>query len=101
MWHRVYTFLVTPEPNGKKIGLFRILTAIFGGLVLSYLGMSLLPLLLASFKQDLAVIALLYNTFAWAVVALWIALAPTKLSALLRCLIPTLMIGMLLGYHYV
>ncbi|MBN1838671.1 MAG: hypothetical protein JW802_01350 [Campylobacterales bacterium] len=97
----LYRFLATHEPNGKTLGLFRILTAIFGGLVLSYLGMSLLPVLFSSFKQDLAVIALLYNTFAWAVVALWIALAPTKLSALLRCFLTTLMIGMLLGYHYV
>ncbi len=96
-----YRFLATPEPHGKTIGLFRILTAIFGGLVLSYLGMSLLPLLFSSSKQDLAVIALLYNTLAWSVVALWIALAPTKLSALLRCFLPTLLIGMLLGYYYV
>ncbi|AFL68818.1 hypothetical protein [Sulfurospirillum barnesii] len=96
----LYRSLATPEPNGKTIGLFRILTAIFGGLVLSYVMMCSMVFLYPSFKSDLAVIALLYNTLAWSVVALWIALAPTRLSALLRFVVPTILFSSFLGYVY-
>ncbi|MCT7564669.1 hypothetical protein N5U20_11115 [Aliarcobacter butzleri] len=34
--------LSVPEESGKKIGLFRTLCAIFGGLIVAYLGMTLL-----------------------------------------------------------
>lgn len=95
-----YRYLATPEPNGKKIGLFRIITAIFGGLVLSYLSLCVLVAFDSPFKNDFAVIALLYNTLAWAAVALWIALAPTKLGALLRFVLPTLIVVSILGWLY-
>ena len=96
----LYRYLATPESHGKKIGLFRIITAIFGGLVLSYLSLCVLVALNTPFKQDLAVIALLYNTLAWAATALWIALAPTKLGTLLRFVLPTLIVVGILGWLY-
>ncbi|WP_294875274.1 MULTISPECIES: hypothetical protein [unclassified Sulfurospirillum] len=68
--------------------------------MLSYLSLSVLVALSTPFKQDLAVIALLYNTLAWAVAALWIALAPTKLGALLRFVLPTLIVVGILGWVY-
>jgi len=82
--------LSTPEENGKKIGLFRILCSIFGGLLAAYLGMTLLVFLIPLPVGESIIIPLLFNTLSWACFALWISLAPTKLSALLRFLIPTL-----------
>jgi hypothetical protein len=90
----------TPELSGKKIGLFRVLTAIFGGLVLAYLGMTLLAFLIPWEIKDAAVISIMFNTFAWASAATWIALAYTKLEALLRFLVPTLIFSFALFMLY-
>lgn len=96
----VYRYLATPEPNGKKIGLFRIVTAIFGGLLVSYLGICTLAKLSPLNSVDSAVIALLYYTIVWAGVTLWIALSPTKWSALKRFFIPTALFSLLLYLVY-
>jgi len=101
MFHKWYRFLAVPEPNGKTIGLFRILIAVFGGLVLSYLSMCVLAAFNTPLKGDFAVVGLLYNTFAWAMAALWIALSPSKLSALLRFTLPTSVATAFLGWTYV
>lgn len=90
MVKKIYSLLATPEENGKKIGLFRIIAAVLGGVAVAYLGMTALALVLPGKLQDSAVLALLYNTFAWSIAALWIAVSPTKLSALLRSTIPPL-----------
>jgi len=82
--------LSIPEENGKKIGLFRILCSIFGGLISAYLGMTLLVFIIPGSTGESIIIPLLFNTLAWACFALWISLSPTKLSALLRFLIPSL-----------
>lgn len=82
--------LSQPEKSGKTIGLFRGVCAIIGGLCVAYLGMTLLIFLLPVTPGESIIIPLLFNTLIWAVVALWIVLAPTKLSALLRCVVPTL-----------
>lgn len=82
--------LSIPEKSGKTIGLFRGICAIIGGLCVAYLGMTLLIYLLPVTPGESIIIPLLFNTFAWSVAALWIVLAPTKLSALLRSVVPTL-----------
>lgn len=86
----IYKELSTPEKNGKKIGLFRILCAIFGGLLVAYLGMSVVTLLSSGSPGENIIVPLLFNTMAWSISALWISLSPTKLSALLRTTIPSI-----------
>lgn len=89
MVKKLYSSFTIPEKH-KKIGLFRIFTAIFGGFILSYLGMVCMVKILPFNESDLAVISLFFNTLMWALTMLWIIISPTKLSALLRFLIPTL-----------
>lgn len=81
--------LSTYEKSGKKIGLFRTLCAIFGGLLVAYLGMALLMYIIPGIPGESILVPLLFNTMAWAAVALWISVAPSRLSALLRVIIPT------------
>lgn len=92
----IYKQLSTPEENGKKIGLFRIISSIFGGLLAAYLGMTLLIFLIPGSAGESIIIPLMFNTLVWACFALWIVLAPTKLSALYRFLIPSLIFSILL-----
>lgn len=82
--------LSIPENNGKKIGLFRINCSIFGGLIAAYLSMTFLALLIPAKIQEAAVVSIMLNTLIWAVFAVYISLSPSKLSALLRFLIPTI-----------
>ncbi|MGA1932083.1 hypothetical protein ACH5BF_05110 [Arcobacter sp. YIC-464] len=95
-FQNIYKHLSTPENNGKKIGLFRSLCSIFGGLISAYLGMTLLIFLIPGKPGESIIVPLMFNTFVWACFALWIVLAPTKLSALLRFLIPSLIFSILL-----
>ncbi|KLE07616.1 hypothetical protein AF80_11560 [Aliarcobacter butzleri L355] len=92
--------LSIPETSGKKIGLFRALCAIFGGLIVAYLGMTLLIYMIPGKPGESIVIPLLFNTMAWAIVALWISLAYSKLSAILRVIIPTLIFSILIAILY-
>jgi hypothetical protein len=46
MLKKFFNYLAIPEASGKKIGLFRTLAAIFGGLIVAYLGMTLVAFLL-------------------------------------------------------
>lgn len=85
-----YYDFIKPETSAKKIGLFRTLLAIFGGLVLSYLSMASLLFIAPSYLLDLVVVFVLFYTFVWACLALWIVLASSKLNALLRVLIPSI-----------
>ncbi len=93
---KIYKHLSTPEKNGKKIGLFRVLCSIFGGLISAYSGMTLLVFLIPGSAGESIIMPLMFNTFAWACFSLWIVLAPTKLSSLLRFLIPTLIFSIFL-----
>jgi len=97
---QLYTSLSTPENTGKKIGLFRIITSIFGGLLVSYLGMTLLAFLLPGTVHETAVVSIMFNTLAWAGVTTYIALAHTKLSALLRIFTPTLLFTISIYFFY-
>ena len=92
--------LSIPEQSGKKIGLFRTLCAIFGGLVVAYLGMTLLIYIIPGSAGESIVVPLLFNTMAWAGVAIWISIAPSRLSALLRVVIPTLIFSILIAVLY-
>ena len=72
----IYKQLSTREKNGRKIGLFRTLCAIFGGLFVAYLGMTLLVFLIPTEASKSIIIPLMLNTLVWAIAALWISLAP-------------------------
>lgn len=84
------------EPKGNKIGLFRAFMAIFGGLLLAYLGMTLGVFLIPGSAGESIIIPLLFNTLAWAVASLWIVLAPTRLGVLWRALGSTLFVSIAL-----
>ncbi len=92
--------LSTPEQSGKRIGLFRALCAIFGGLLVAYLGMTLLLYIIPGTPGESIIVPLLLNTMAWAGVALWISVSSTKLSALLRVVIPSLIFSILIAILY-
>jgi hypothetical protein len=92
--------LSTPEKSGRKIGLFRALCAIFGGLLVSYLGMTLLIYMIPGKPGESIIVPLLFNTMAWAMIALWISISPSKLSAILRVVIPTFIFSILIAILY-
>jgi hypothetical protein len=80
------------ENNAKKIGLFRTLCSIFGGLIISYLCMAILILILPMEKNESIIIALILCSVLWASSALWIVLSHTKLIVLLKVLVPTILL---------
>ncbi len=90
------THFFTPEADGRKIGLFRSLCAIFGGLLVAYLGMTLVAMMIPGHVGAALVVPLMFNTLAWACVALWIVLSPSKGEALCRCLVPTTVFALLI-----
>lgn len=78
------------ESSGKKIGIFRIACAIFGGLLAAYLSMIFLALLIPKPVEETAVVSIMLNTLSWACFSTYIALAASKLSALLRFILPSI-----------
>jgi len=86
----IYKNLSLPENNGKKIGLFRIICSIFGGLLVSYLFMTLLTFLTPAPLGESLVVPIYLYTLLWAILSFWIALSHTKLIALKRVFIPSL-----------
>lgn len=96
MIKRFYNYLLVPETNVKKIGTFRIITSIFGGLISAYLGMSVFAIIIPFEVQKSAVISIMFNTLAWAAFAIYIALSYTKLIALLRFLLPSIIFSLTL-----
>lgn len=99
MIKKLYNYLSLPEKNGKKIGLFRIIISLLGGLIVSYLGMTLLAVVSPLKVQESAIISILFNTFAWALVSTYIALSYTKLIALLRFIIPAIIFSISLLFY--
>jgi hypothetical protein len=89
----LYTVLATPENNGTQIGMFRICCALFGGLLVAYSAMTLVVLLIPAPVGHAMIVPFLFTPFAWSCAALWISVAPSKLSALIRCLVPSLIFG--------
>lgn len=100
MFNQIYNFLITPEEKAKKIGLFRTFCSIFGGLLVAYLGMTVIAILIPIEIKESAIISIMFNTFAWAACSTWIALSYTKLSALLKVVIPTIIFSILLIIWY-
>ena len=98
--NKLYQNFITPEKNGKKVGIFRTICAIFGGLIVSYLGMTLLAFLIPTIAEESIIVPLVFNTFAWACVAFWISLSPSKLSAFLCCVIPTFVFSILIYFFF-
>lgn len=92
--------LKIPEKNGKKIGLFRTIFSIFGGLIVAYLGMTLLIYIIPGTPGETIIVPLLLNTLAWSSAALWISLSSSKYIALLRVIIPTIVFSILLIIFY-
>ncbi|MFY9083278.1 hypothetical protein OU980_14560 [Aliarcobacter butzleri] len=92
--------LKIPEKNGKKIGLFRTICSIFGGLIVAYLGMTLLIFIIPGNPGGTILFSLVLNIFVWASVILWISLSKTKYIALLRVVIPTIVFSILLIIFY-
>lgn len=96
----LYKKLSIAETSGKKIGMFRTICAIFGALLVAYLGMTLMVFLIPVSPAESITIPLMLNTLAWAVVALWISVAPTRWSALLRSVVPTLIFIIAIAIFY-
>ena len=88
------------EKSGKKIGVFRTLLAIFGGLLVAYTSMTLLVFILPAKNEEALIISLLFNTLVWSSVALWILLSTSKLIALLKVFIPTTIFLILITIFY-
>ena len=96
----LFKALLLPEKNAKKIGFFRLVCASVGGLCVAYLGMSLCVALLPVKAGEAIVIALLFNTLIWAVCSVWISVAPTRLHALLRAVLPSVVFAFLLSFFF-
>lgn len=99
--NNLYKNLSIQEKSGRKIGLFRTICAIFGGLCVAYLGMTLVLFLVPTKATDSIIIPLMLNTLAWAIAALWISVSPTKWSALLRSIVPSLvfLIAIIIAFY--
>jgi len=98
--NKIYNNLKTPEQNGKKIGIFRTLCSIFGGLLVAYLAMTTLVFFIPDEVSISIILPLLFNTLAWAAAALWIVVAPTKLASLNRVIIPSLIFSFIIVIAY-
>jgi len=85
----LYKKLSIKERNGKRIGLFRTICSVFGGLIVAYTSMTLLVFLIPIDASQSIIVPLTLNTLAWAITALWISVSPTKWSALVRSIVPS------------
>ena len=61
--------------------------------------MTFLAYILPGKTEETAIIAIMFNTLIWAIVSIYIILAPTRLSALFRFSIPTF-VFIILNYIY-
>jgi hypothetical protein len=84
----LHTILAAPEKSGKT-GLIRTLCAIIGGLLTAYSGMTLMVFMIPAPIDHAIIVPFLFTPFAWAMAALWISLAPNRINALLRGLVPS------------
>lgn len=99
-FYSLYKELSIPEKSGKKIGVFRTLCAVLGGLCVAYLGMTLCIYIIPGKPGESIIVPILLNTLVWALAALWISLSPTKLSALKRVFVPTFIFTILIAILY-
>ena len=92
--------LKTPEISGKKIGLFRIVCAIFGGAIIALLIVSVILTIIPTNKEPMTIASIILDGSIWAIVAFWISLSISKYIAILRCIIPIIILGLILIIIY-
>ena len=92
--------LKTPEISGKKIGLFRIFCAIFGGAIITLLIVSVILTIIPTNKEPMTIASIILDGSIWAIVAFWISLSINKYIALLRCIVPIIILGLILIIIY-
>ena len=92
--------LKTPEISGKKIGLFRIFCAIFGGAIITLLTVSVVLTIIPKNKEPMTIASIILDGSIWAIVAFWISLSVSKYIALLRCIVPIFILGLILTIIY-
>lgn len=92
--------LKTPEISGKKIGLFRIVCAIFGGAIITLLIVSVILTIIPTNKEPMTIASIILDGSIWAIVAFWISLSVSKYITLLRCIVPIFILGLILTIIY-
>ncbi|MDN5049498.1 hypothetical protein [Aliarcobacter butzleri] len=92
--------LKIPENSGKRIGLFRTICAIFGGLFISYSVMAIFTMIMPFRLNDLALFSIIMSALLWAFISLWISLSSSRYIALLRTIVPSVIFGILLIILY-
>ena len=92
--------LKVPEISGKKIGLFRIFCAIFGGAIITLLTVSVVLTIIPKNKEPMTIASIILDGSIWAIVAFWISLSVSKYITLLRCIVPIFILGLILTIIY-
>ena len=92
--------LKIPENSGKRIGLFRIVCAIFGGAIITLLTVSVVLTIIPKNKEPMTIASIILDGSIWAIVAFWISLSINKYIALLRCIVPIIILGLILIIIY-
>ncbi|WP_148625198.1 hypothetical protein [Aliarcobacter cryaerophilus] len=92
--------LKVPEISGKKIGLFRIFCAIFGGAIITLLTVSVVLTIIPKNKEPMTIASIILDGSIWAIVAFWISLSISKYIVLLRCIVPIIILGLILIIIY-
>ncbi len=88
--------LKIPENSGKKIGLFRIVCAIFGGAIITLLTVSVVLTIIPKNKEPMTIASIILDGSIWAIFAFWISLSISKYIVLLRCFIPIIILALIL-----
>ena len=92
--------LKIPENSGKRIGLFRIVCAIFGGAIITLLIVSVILTIISTNKEPMTIASIILDGSIWAIVAFWISLSVSKYITLLRCIVPIFILGLILTIIY-
>lgn len=100
MYQKLYIYLLKPEKSGKRIGLFRILCSIFGGLLLSYCAMVFFSIIIPFPLKHSMIVPLYFIGLSWAISAFWISLSYTKLIALQRIFFPVLFFSFVITIYW-
>ena len=89
-----------PENSGKRIGLFRIVCAIFGGAIITLLTVSVVLTIIPKNKEPMTIASIILDGSIWAIFAFWISLSISKYIVLLRCFIPIIILALILIIIY-
>jgi len=92
--------LKIPEKSGKKIGIFRVICATFGGLIIALLMMALLVTITPIKKEDMTLLIIIIDGSVWALLAFWISLSSSKYIAILRTIVPIIVFTIALIIFY-